>query len=241
MTLDTLVTDNRQEVESRDQLASVCYQSGGRSAAMFHADYKESPMRNVFVALLMLAMTVPAVAAEKSEKPDAGEAEILISEPGRAMLTRVIEVTARIDAIDKATRTLTLMAPNNQVIKHVADEEVRNFDQIHVGDMVVATILRSLHLELVKEGAMGEGEAAGAMARAEKGEKPGAAVGGQVIFMTEVVKVDQPNNTISLKGPDGEVVAFDVMNPVQFEVVKEGDKVQATYTEAIAVEVRSAN
>jgi hypothetical protein len=58
--------------------------------------------------------------------------------------------------------------------------------------------------------------------------------------MTEVVKVDQPNNTISLKGPEGEVVAFDVHNPVQFEVVKEGDKVQATYTEAIAIEVRKA-
>ncbi len=198
-------------------------------------------MRNAFFMVMMLALAVPAFAAEKGEKPDAGEGSVLVSEPGRALMTTVIEVKARVDAIDAKTRTLTLMAPNDKVVEYVADEDVRNFDQIEIGDMVVATILRSLQLEKVKEGGKSEPEAKGAAARAEKGQKPGAAVGGQVTFMTEVVKVDQPNNTISLKGPEGKVVAFDVHNPVQFEVVKEGDMVQATYTEAIAVEVRKAN
>ena len=197
-------------------------------------------MRNTIFAVLMLALAVPIAVAGKGEKPDAGEGSMLVSEPGRAMMTTVIEVTARVDAIDAKTRTLTLMAPNDQVVEYIADEDVRNFDQIEVGNMVVANIIRSLKLELVEDGKMDEGEAKGAMARAEKGEMPGAAVGSQVTFMTEVVKVDQPNNTISLKGPEGEVVAFDVHNPVQFEVVKEGDKVQATYTEAIAIEVRKA-
>ena len=197
-------------------------------------------MRNAFFMVMMLALAVPAFAAEKGEKPDAGEGSVLVSEPGRALMTTVIEVKARVDAIDAKTRTLTLMAPNDKIVEYVADEDVRNFDQIEIGDMVVATILRSLQLEKVEEGGKSETEAKGAAARAEKGEKPGAAVGGQVTFMTEVVKVDQPNNTISLKGPEGEVVAFDVHNPVQFEVVKEGDMVQATYTEAIAVEVRKA-
>ena len=198
-------------------------------------------MRNTFFAVMMLALAAPLATAGEGEKPEAGEGSVLVSEPGRAMMTTVIEVTARVEAIDAATRTLTLLAPNDKVVEYVADDDVRNFDQVEVGNMVVATILRSLQFELVMDGKMDEGEAKGAMARAEKGAKPGAAVGGQVTFMTEVVKVDKPNNTISLKGPEGEVVAFDVHNPVQFEVVKEGDKVRATYTEAIAIEVRKAN
>jgi hypothetical protein len=78
------------------------------------------------------------------------------------------------------------------------------------------------------------------MARAPQGDKPGAAVGVSVSFMTEVVRVDKAANVISLKGPEGNVVDFDVQNPAQFEVVKVGDAVRATYTEAVAVEVRPA-
>jgi hypothetical protein len=106
--------------------------------------------------------------------------------------------------------------------------------------MVEASILKSLRLELVEEGADAEPTGVGAMARAGEGAKPGAAVGSEVTFMTEVVRVDQPANIISLKGPEGNVVDFDVQNPAQFDVVKVGDKVRATYTEAVAVEVRSA-
>ena len=118
---------------------------------------------------------------------------------------------------------------------------MRNFDQIEVGNIVEAVILQSLRLELVKDGELGDAEAKGAMARAEQGEKPGAAVGSRVSFITEVVKVDRPNNIISLKGPEGDVVDFDVQNPGHFDVVKLGDKVLATYTEAVAIEVRPSN
>lgn len=46
--------------------------------------------------------------------------------------------------------------------------------------------------------------------------------------------------TISLKGPRGNVVKLDVQNPDQFKVVKVGDEVLVTYTEAVAVSVEPA-
>jgi hypothetical protein len=183
-------------------------------------------MRTLLLVLMVWGLAVPALAESRAtEKPQAGSGSMLFSEPGRAELTEMVAVSARVEGVDPESRT---------------GEEVRNFAQVEVGDMVEASILKSLRLELVEEGADAEPTGVGAMARAGEGAKPGAAVGSEVTFMTEVVRVDQPANIISLKGPEGNVVDFDVQNPAQFDVVKVGDKVRATYTEAVAVEVRSA-
>lgn len=47
-------------------------------------------------------------------------------------------------------------------------------------------------------------------------------------------------STISLRGPKGKVMTLAVHNPAQFTVVKEGDHVEATYTEAFALSVEPA-
>jgi hypothetical protein len=198
-------------------------------------------MRTLLLVLMVWGLAVPALAESRvTEKPQAGSGSMLFSEPGRAELTEMVAVSARVEGVDPESRTLTLKTADGQMVEYVAGEEVRNFAQVEVGDMVEASILKSLRLELVEEGAYAEPTGVGAMARAGEGAKPGAAVGSEVTFMTEVVRVDQPANIISLKGPEGNVVDFDVQNPAQFDVVKVGDKVRATYTEAVAVEVRSA-
>jgi len=198
-------------------------------------------MRTLLLVLMVWGLAVPALAESRvTEKPQAGSGSMLFSEPGRAELTEMVAVSARVEGVDQESRTLTLKTADGLMVEYVAGEEVRNFAQVEVGDMVEASILKSLHLELVKEGTDAEPTGVGAMARAGEGAKPGAAVGSEVTFMTEVVRVDQPANIISLKGPEGNVVDFDVQNPAQFDVVKVGDKVRATYTEAVAVEVRSA-
>ncbi|NCF10016.1 MAG: hypothetical protein GWP66_04980 [Gammaproteobacteria bacterium] len=198
-------------------------------------------MRTLLLVLMVWGLAVPALAESRAtEKPQAGSGSMLFSEPGRAELTEMVAVSARVEGVDPESRTLTLKTADGQMVEYVAGEEVRNFAQVEVGDMVEASILKSLRLELVEEGADAEPTGVGAMARAGEGAKPGAAVGSEVTFMTEVVRVDQPANIISLKGPEGNVVDFDVQNPAQFDVVKVGDKVRATYTEAVAVEVRSA-
>ena len=58
--------------------------------------------------------------------------------------------------------------------------------------------------------------------------------------LAEVVAVDPKKSTITLKGPRGNVVELDVHNPDQFKVVKKGDQVEVTYTEALAMSVEPA-
>jgi hypothetical protein len=156
-------------------------------------------------------------------------------------VVRATEMSAQVVGIDKATRTLTLKGPKGKAVDIVAGDEVKNFDQIKVGDFIVARYAQALTLELRKTAA-----AAGApmvregAAAAKAGEKPGVAGARQVTVIADVVAVDAKAGTITLKGPRGNEVVLAVQNPEQFKVVKKGDQVEATYTEALALSVEPA-
>ena len=193
-------------------------------------------MRKTLVVLVALACgALPAVA---QQKPDVTGGTAVASEPGKAAIARTIKVTAQVVSIEKATRTLTLKGPDGKTVDVVADEQVKNFDQIKVGDFVVVQIVQALALELMKT--KGGGEAVGAtggVATAKPGERPGAIAAREITAIAKVTAVDPKGKTISLRGPRGNTVKLDVQNPEQFKVVKVGDEVQVTYTEAAAVSV----
>ena len=55
-----------------------------------------------------------------------------------------------------------------------------------------------------------------------------------------VSAVDKENKTITLKGPRGRTLTFDVQDPTKLETVKVGDPVIGTYLEALAIQVKPA-
>ena len=77
-------------------------------------------------------------------------------------------------------------------------------------------------------------------ARAKPGERPAVAGAREVTAIADVIGVDPKKSTITLKGPRGNVVTLNVQNPDQFKVVKKGDQVEVTYTEALALSVEPA-
>ena len=185
------------------------------------------------IASSMLAL--PAFAQQA-----ATGAQVTASTPGKAAVAQTVKASAGVTAVDKATRTVTLKAANGEVFDVVAGDEVKNFDQIAVGDQVTVQYVRALSLTLKKSGGTAAPKETADAVRAKQGEKPGGAIGRQVTVMTDVVDVNPKNKTISLKGPKGNVVVLDVQNPEQFKVVKKGDKVEAVYTEALAISVEPA-
>ena len=193
-------------------------------------------MRKTLVVLVALACGALPAAAQ--QKPDVTGGTAVASEPGKAAIARTIKVTAQVVSIEKATRTLTLKGPDGKTVDVVADEQVKNFDQIKVGDFVVVQIVQALALELMKT--KGGGEAVGAtggVATAKPGERPGAIAAREITAIAKVTAVDPKGKTISLRGPRGNTVKLNVQNPDQFKAVKVGDEVQVTYTEAAAVSV----
>jgi hypothetical protein len=194
-------------------------------------------MRNS-MKVALLALSVFAMPGFAQQAPVG--AVVTASQPGKAAMVGTVKASVVVAAIDKATRTLTLKGANGKSFDLVAGEEVKNFDQINVGDHVVVEYVRALTLELKKGGGVREKSEKADAVRAQPGEKPGAAVGRQVKVMADVIDVNKKKKTITLKGPEGKVVELDVQNPDQFKVVKKGDQVEVIYTEALAVSVEAA-
>jgi len=189
--------------------------------------------------LLMLAAIVMLPYAAQAQKPSVQGATVVASEPGKAAMVTAAEVTATVVAIDKATRTVTLKGPQ-RTVDIIAGDEVRNFDQIRVGDRVVAQYREALTLELKKARTTGAPTETAVAVRAKPGERPAGAVGREITILADVVAVDPKKSIISLKGPRGNVVDLKVQNQDHFKVVKVGDQVEAVYSEALAIAVTPA-
>ncbi|MBA4418672.1 MAG: hypothetical protein C0392_12305 [Syntrophus sp. (in: bacteria)] len=96
-----------------------------------------------------------AVFVRKSDAPaTAGEmAEVDVAPKGKkpaAFAIDVVEVTAKVTAIDYKKRTVTLKGPEGNVRTFPVDKRVKNFKQVKVGDEVVIRHTEALAISVVK-------------------------------------------------------------------------------------------
>jgi hypothetical protein len=160
--------------------------------------------------------------------------------PGKAVVVETVKAAAIVTVIDKATRAVTLKGPKGNQFTVTAGPDVKNFDQIKVGDQVMLEYVEALSLQLKKGGGapVARTTQAGAVA-AKPGERPAGAVGQQVTVVADVIDVNPATQVVTLKGPQ-RTVELKVRDPEQFKLVKKGDQIEATYTEAVAIAVTPA-
>jgi len=191
------------------------------------------------IPLILAAAALGWQVAHAQPKAPQGAA-VVSSEPGKAAAVAVVEATLTVVAINPKSRVITLKGAGGKTLDVEAGEEVKNFSQIRVGDNVKVQYREALTLELKKTKADASASAAAVAATAAPGSPPAAAAGAQITVIADVVAVDPKKSTISLKGPAGNVVELKVRNPDHFKVVKKGDKVEAVYSEAVAIAVTPA-
>jgi len=160
--------------------------------------------------------------------------------PGVAGAAQTVKLTATITALDAATRAVTLKGPQGKEVTLTAGEQVKNFAQLKVGDQVNIEYVEALTLELKKGSTapVSRTEQAGA-AGAKPGERPAGMGGRQVTIVAEVVDLNAQTQVVTLRGPQ-RTVELKVKDPAQFKLIAKGDRVEATYTEAMAIVVEPA-
>ncbi|MBP0628379.1 MULTISPECIES: hypothetical protein [unclassified Cupriavidus] len=187
---------------------------------------------------LLAAAVMVAAAASAWAQP---ETRVGVTQsPGQATATGTAKLTARIVKIDAPTRTVSLKSADGKTTDLVVGPEARNFEQLKVGDTVTIEYKEALTMSLKKgKGplAMTEREISD---RAASGAKPGGTVGREVTVTADVVAVNTSARTVTLKGPKGRTVDLMVEDPERLKEIKKGDRVEAVYTEAVAVSVQPA-
>lgn len=182
--------------------------------------------------------SLPAMAMAEAPKNEAGS--IVATQPGKVAGGTLVDIYATVEAVNKDTREVTLKGEKGKLTTIVAGEEVRNFDQIKVGDTVVMKYRAALALELKKGNKHSVSREDKEVAtRANPGEKPSGTVVQQTKVMADVMKVDRKNQIITLRGPN-RTVELHVEDAAQLKNIKKGDQVEATFTEALAISVQAA-
>ena len=188
-----------------------------------------------------LSIMTIAIAAAVAANASAQTAVVSTSsQGGKASAEQTVDLTAMIVAIDRTTRDVTLKGPRGNWVVVTAGPDVKNFDQMNVGDKVHARYSEALVLELKKGNDL-------AVARTDESSAKGAAPGAQphgvagrrITVVADVINVNRATQTVTLRGPQL-TVDMKVTDPDQLKRIKKGDQVYATYTQALAMVVEAS-
>jgi len=184
-------------------------------------------------ALLLSAGLIGAAPLLAQAQAAANTKTAVAVAPGKAMAAASANATATVIGVDAATRVVTLKSADGKVFDITCGDEVKNFAQIKVGDVVHAEYTMGLSLELKKAGAKGtehKGQAPveeHGVAAAPLGSKPAGAMTRKVTALADVIAVDAKNHVVTLRGPRGNEVDLDVQDPEAVAVVVEAARAPA--------------
>jgi len=186
-----------------------------------------SRMRSLLFPILLALLAPLAQAQEDIRKPQIFEENL-------------ITLKATVSAIDHDTRMLTLTGEDGEAVDFLAGEEIRNLDQVDVGDTVTAQFYQSVAVDVRKPEGSLRVEATAGGGRAEAGEKPRGNFMEEITVVAEIQSIDRDNQSVVLKGIGESGIGLEtvhVANPANLENVEVGDQVVITYLEALAISV----
>ena len=143
--------------------------------------------------------------------------------------------TATVTGIDKATRKVTLVTKDGAKTTVKAGPEVANFDQLEVGDQVKATMTEQLVVFARQPGEPAGDGAAGVVALAPIGAKPGGVMANTEEITAKVKAIDVKRHKATLLFPDGTSHTFKVRPDVDLTKHTAGEDVVFRTTEAVAI------
>lgn len=181
------------------------------------------------VCAALLIAAAPVIAAEKA--------------PQKATVSETVKMTATVKAVDYDNRLITLQGADGKAMTVEASPEVKRLKEIKAGDVVVIDYTQAIAAELKKAGTASGVSVKEDVKRAKASEKPGVSGSREVKATVTIDAVDLKNNIVTFTGPQGNVNIVTIKRPQMREFIKTlkaGDKVDVTYTEAVAVSVEPA-
>ena len=159
-----------------------------------------------------------------------------------AYKAELTKVQATVQSIDPKTREVTVVGPKGPVTM-VVGPEVKNFDNMKVGDKVSVSFYQGIGAEIVKGSQKVSDPAAAAFATRNStgpGMNPGGVAGASATVTVKIEAIDLPTNTVAFKRSDGTTHIIEVKSPEMrnfIRTLKPGDHVNVTYTESVAVSI----
>jgi Cu/Ag efflux protein CusF len=192
-------------------------------------------MRRVLVVGLFAAAVAVSAAAQTpapAAKPAAAQPPASVSK------TAIATETATIVAIDATNRLITLKGADGAVETIAAGPEMQRFAELKVGDVVTFKYHESVVFAIQKPGEKPPVDKASV--ERGTGAKPSGKMTQTMTTVVTVMAIDPAVPSITIKTDKGETMHFKIEDKTNLTGVKVGDKVQVTYSQALAISVEAA-
>jgi len=149
----------------------------------------------------------------------------------------IVEMTAKIVAIDHDARLITLTDEDGESETIFAGPEVKRFDELKVGDKVTFRYYESLVTSIRKPGEAAPAPAGDPTLVRGTGAKPSATMSQQATATVTITELDPKLGSVTVKTEEGRTMSFQVEDKKNLKGVKVGDRVDITYTAAVMITV----
>jgi hypothetical protein len=142
--------------------------------------------------------------------------------------------TATVEAIERSTREVTLKEENGEYETIQVPIDNKRFDTIKVGDKVTATYYENLVLRVKAPGEKSVDTDKAAVTPGG-GTKAGGTAATQRTITATITHIDMKIPSITFTGPNNWKYSSRVEDKEMLAKVKEGDRVDITWTEAVLI------
>ncbi len=144
--------------------------------------------------------------------------------------------TATVEAINHATRELTIKGEDGYYVTVKVPPEVKRFEAMKVGDTITARYFENIVIRMKRPGEKDVDVAKTGVTPAG-GAKPSVTASEQRIITATITQLDPKVPSITFKGPNNWTYSSRVYDRKAIENVKVGDKVDITWTQAVLLDV----
>ena len=197
------------------------------------------PLAALLVSSGARAQTPPETAPPM---PSRGPVEVKpTGTPGKVEAKRSMRITATVYAVDPERRIVTLQNDLGGIETMKVGPEVKRLQDFRVGDTVVIDYDQGLVLEFQPAGT--EFVPPTAVAVGERAGGGSAEVGARAMGVkgtVTVVAINAKRRVVTLQSPGEKLYKVKAAPGIQLEKLKVGDKLLATYVEAVAIRLERA-
>jgi hypothetical protein len=195
--------------------------------------------KNLSIALLFAGMISLASCSSEKEADSSASKHTITENKQNGVAGGTTEetftTTATVSATDSDKRTVTLRTEDGDEVTFTAGPEVRNFDKIHEGDKVNATLKERIVVFVRSDSEDPSVTHAQALATAPKGARPGVLVGESYEIVASVISIDSAKRTATLQFVGGQTRKIKVRKDVDLSKYNVGDSVVIRVTDTLKV------
>ena len=155
-------------------------------------------------------------------------------------VSEVVEASATLEVVEinHDQRWVKLKDENGDIEQIDVGSDVRNFDQVKVGDIVNIDYAEAIQIQVFNPDEVESGTYSdAAFGRTEEGQKPGLVAIENVTRIAAISAIDLENKTVTLQDKEGNTKTLKPRYPENLKKVKVGDKVMFSYTKALSISV----